>query len=117
MNRTETIAELERLRQQLVDATMERILEKYPWARRIVDAACRVILEKDAEIERLHTNVRHWREECGKLNAQARASRDWQDRARKAESANYKLGIEAETMRKQRDLAQEELSYLGRGLP
>jgi hypothetical protein len=41
--------------------------------------------------ERLKTDVRHWREECGKLSAQARASRDWKDRAVKAEAEADRL--------------------------
>lgn len=28
------------------------------------------LAEADAEIERLETNLRHWREECGKLHSQ-----------------------------------------------
>ena len=94
----------------IIDSAIDELRKTYPWFGRIVDSYDRVIAAKDTEIAQLRTNVRHWREECGKLSAQAKASREWQTRFRALEATKERLLVEIFRL-------NEELRHVGRGLP
>lgn len=96
-----TTAEIERLREAL-----GWVISSPHIAREVARSALRTHKapreerEKSAaqgeptELERAQTNVRHWREECGKLNARAATATEWKDRAEASERRASQLQAE-----------------------